>query len=281
MGNTMKTTIGNLKRIVSETLAKDKPSLVEQGTKKCAFCSNYTRTGTTCAKCRREEAQAERWKPAVQAFIDGIETPPGWSKTVGDGWHDGFSAERSSWSGQPWWRETRWALLTNEDDSIRIAVDVNNGPEMHAPRGQTPGGRRKRARALISGSGHTAYKDESGTWRTFDRRGVDDSFYLGAYGDNDVNLVVQKQIERVASARERSKQMVQIPGFGFRIHQDQVEAVKKKLQSGGSHTFTPAGFGTGHRLSTKRTASWSKPLPPETAEFFGVRQLWDEHFDHD
>jgi hypothetical protein len=271
----MKTTVGNIRQLIGETLVS------EARTKKCAYCSNYTRSGSTCATCRRDEAQAERWKPMVQSFIAGIETPPGWTKTSGDGWHNGFSAEKSSWPGQPWWRETQWVLLTNEDDSIRIAIDVNNGPEMHAPRGQTPAGRRKRAKALISGSGHTLYKNADGQWRTFDRRGVDDSFYLGAYGDNDVNTVVQQQIERIANAKERLKQMLSIPGFGFSIHQDSYGPVKKKLQQGGTHTFTPSGFGIGHRISTNRRTSYSKPLPQETADFFDVKQLWDEQFDHD
>lgn len=74
--------------------------------------------------------------------------------------------------------------------------------------------------------------------------------------------------------------MVSIPGFGFRIHQDNLEAVKKKIQNSGPHTFTPSGFGTGHILST-RGSRYSKPMPAETAKFFGVPVLYDETFDHD
>lgn len=253
---------------------------------KCLHCYKYPRTGKVCSECKKVEAQATRFKPVRQAWIDKLPCPAGFVKTTGEGYNTGMGPDRLGILGveRPWWRESSWVLFESESEGMRIAMNVANLPAV--PTKWVGKGRNARrvvaGKPMPSASGHTSYKDENGHWRTFDRHGVGDSFGVGDYGEdpNDMATVLSEQITRCVVGREKSKQMVQIPGFGFRIHRDQIEEVKKLLKSGGRKTFTPSGFGTGHILSIKQSR-YSKRLPQETAEFFGVNALYDETFDHD
>jgi hypothetical protein len=251
---------------------------------KCLHCSNRVSTNKVCVDCRRSEQQATKFKPVIRAFIDSFPVPEGFVKETGEGWHNGTTHEKNGgWGiGQPWWRGSDYVLIRNEAAGIAISCCVSRAPEMH--REWTKGKKPKKlpAKPVLSASGHTCFKAESGFWASFDRRGVSDSFYLGAYGDTagDIERVIQEQIALVGRSREASKHMVSIPGFSYRVHQDNLEAMKKRIQSGASQTFTPSGFGTGHRLSTRRSR-YSKQMPAETAAFFGVDALYDDTFDHD
>ncbi len=244
------------------------------------FCNKRPTANGMCSECCEEERRAEKLKPVIQAFIDSIEVP-GFVKTTGEGHHTGMGDVGSVWDKEsPWWRKTTWVRLFNEEAGVSIAINVS----------RTPSTRYKAGKKIpfrgtledIAASGHTCYKNEAGSWLSFDRRGVEDSFYLGDYSPSveELPTVIQEQLERIAKSKETSKKMLSIPGFGFRIHQDNLEAVKKKLQTGGSHSFTPSGFGTGHVLRAKKTR-YSKQLSAETAAFFGVPAIYDETFDHD
>jgi hypothetical protein len=252
---------------------------------KCLHCSNHPRNGKVCSDCLKHIEQAEKFKPTVAAFIESIQAPPGFVKTTGVGTHTGieFYGPDTHWSkDQPWWQRTLFVLLENAADGIKIALNVSQTPEMHrevkrGPRGAHLGW--KRAVPTVSASGHTCYKTEKGFWVSFDARGVSDSFYVSAYSPMTPTTITE-QVERVTKSRERSKGMLQIPGFGYSVHKDDFEAMKKRLQDGGSQTFTPRGFGTGHRVST-RPSRYATQLSAETAQFFGVPALYDETFDHD
>jgi hypothetical protein len=239
-------------------------------TTKCLYCTKHPRNGRICSGCKLKRLQAERFKKTVAAFIDSVELP-GFTKTVTPN-KDEF------WSGKkrPWWMQSTCVALENTETCIKIRINVSHGPTMHA---ETRGGKKK---PYVHGDGHTEWKTESGHWASFDRLGVSDSFYIGAYGDNgsDISETLLQQVIRVGESRERSEHMVSIPGFGYRVHQDNLDALKKKIQSGGSHSFTPNGFGTGHRVST-RPSRYAVRMPQETAAFFGVGALYDETFDHD
>lgn len=234
-------------------------------------CYKCEKAGTQCGDCKERAKKVAKLAPAVRAFVDYIQAPSGFTKTSGRGHHNGIELHSSECS--------TWVLLENVEAGIRIAINVADEPSSRYEKGEKIPCRN--TMEDLSCNGHTCYKTDTG-WKTFDRRGVGDSFYMG---DNvepvaDVSRVIQEQIERIATAKERSKKMVPIPGFGYSIHQDNLEEVKKKIQRGGSHTFTPAGFGTGHVVSTRRSR-FATRMPAEIAAFFGVSALYDETFDHD
>jgi len=137
------------------------------------------------------------------------------------------------------------------------------------------------ADGAVNADGSTYYRTESGGWACFDRIGVDSSFYGGSA--EDPAETVREELERIEKAREVSKKMVSVPKFGWRVHQDALEELRAKIQRGGSHSFSPRGFGTGKRISARRPAGryGVTRLPAETAEFFGVPVLWSEDFDCD
>jgi hypothetical protein len=235
-------------------------------------CYKCEESGKTCSECKENAEKRERLAPVVKAFVASIEAPPGFVKTTGRGFHNGFEKYDEL--------NKTWVLLENAEAGIKIAINVDD-----LPRARYQAGKKVPCRFTledVSCSGHTCYKSEAGHWLSFDRRGVEDSFYLGDYGTPlaEFSKVFQEQLIRIEKSKETSKKMLKIPGFGFSVHQDQLEELKKKLRSGGSHTFTPAGFGTGHIVSTRRGRYGTK-LPAETAKFFGVPELYDETFDHD
>jgi hypothetical protein len=250
---------------------------------KCLHCSNRVTTNQVCADCRRSEQQATRFKPTVRAFIDSFPVPEGFVKETGEGWHNGTTHTKDGlWGEQPWWRGTDYVLIRNEAAGIIISCCVSRAPEMHWAWSKDKKPKKLPAKPVLSASGHTCFLTERGWWASFDRRGVSDSFYLGAYGNpaGAIQSVIQEQLGEVARSREASKHMVQVPGFGYSVHRDNLEEMRKRIQGGASQAFTPSGFGTGHRLST-----WPSPravrMPQETATFFGVSALYDETFDHD
>lgn len=130
-------------------------------------------------------------------------------------------------------------------------------------------------------SGTTEFVGDQGSWRTFDRRGVEDSFYTGSL--RDPAEVVKEQLERIEKSREVGKQMISVPNFGWRVHRDALPKIKEKLRNGGSHFFTPSGFGTGYRVSVRRPSHryGVEKLSAETAAFFDVPVLWAESVDCD
>lgn len=244
------------------------------------FCSKKPKTGNMCEECREDKRRAEKFKPVIEKFIESIVAPPGFVKTTGTGYHNGIGGPEDWNKESPAWRKTTWVLVENKESGIAIAININPSPE-----NRYKAGKKVPVRYVleeISGTGSTCYKEDDGSWRTFDRLGIDSSFYIGGYGSDKIDVVatVEQQLKRIDEAKERSKKMVPIPGFGYSLHQDVLEEVKKKIQKGGSHTFTPSGFGTGHILSAKR-GRYCTQLSAETAKFFGVAAIYDQTFDHD
>src|ERR1044071_3374410 len=84
-------------------------------------------------------------------------------------------------------------------------------------------------------SGHTHFTLADGTWVTFDRLGVDDSFYAGEKPTRDEGLlsdVLEDQLERIKKSRERSKTTRPLPAplSGVRRSPEEVELLKRQLQ---------------------------------------------------
>lgn len=128
----------------------------------------------------------------------------------------------------------------------------------------------------VHGDGTTSFDTAQGR-RTFDRRGVESSFYWMKQYDGDSSeyappaAIIERQLERIKESRAKFATAIAIPQIGFTIQPAELENLKKTLESGGSRTFTPAGFGTGYRLSTK----WSRSASQATSElqvFLGIRK---------
>ncbi len=132
-------------------------------------------------------------------------------------------------------------------------------------------------------SGHTSFTTSQGS-RTFDRTGVEDSFYVN-YSDTVEAVIakLQAQIKKVAESRERISGMVPVPGMGWLVTPASRDEITAKLLAGKSHTFTPSGFGTGYRIYHRNSPRlrYDERAKPETEAFFKVSPLWLEAMDCD
>jgi hypothetical protein len=109
----------------------------------------------------------------------------------------------------------------------------------------------------LSGCGHTSFMVGDG-WRSFDRTGVEDSFYhTKVYkGDDrviDLDTIIAEQLKRIAERREYYKSAVEVPGLPakFTVAPDGVAGLKASIKNNGHLSFTPSGFGVGYCV-TKR-----------------------------
>lgn len=129
--------------------------------------------------------------------------------------------------------------------------------------------------------GSTSFSVPGGR-RTFDRLGVESSFYLNSDATPAKFLeVIQEQIARVAKSRAASATALTVPGLGWSVQPAQKEEISAKLRAGRSHSFRPSGFGTGHTICVRKRSGWDKRAPAATAEFFGVPALFYSEDDCD
>lgn len=185
------------------------------------------------------------------AFVAGIKVPDGFTSEVQEG--EPYS------NGEP---KPLVFVLTKADE---IVIKFDQG-----------------------GSGHTSYK-AAGAWYTFDRRGVEDSFYhqpmFSTDKVKDPNAIVTEQMDRIAKQLEYKKTAVQIPGIPFTTSPAGIADLKARLTKNGSITFTPSGFGTGYVIYSKkppaRRYSQMRLAPPELNNFLGITPLWIDKFDAD
>lgn len=134
------------------------------------------------------------------------------------------------------------------------------------------------------GGGTTRYKGKEG-WYSFDRTGVEDSFYWKPWNNEtvDLNVLVTNQIDRVAKKREYLRTAIRIPDVNYTVAPDGVDALKKQLRDKGIVVFTPSGFGIGYRLLRKqpRHPFGTRRANKELEAFFELKPLWLESFDAD
>lgn len=207
-------------------------------------------------------------------------TPEGWTAEIYKDEHhyDRHTVERYSPNAENKYRQNAHlngagTVILRSESAILIwrlsHVDLNDGWNL--------------SHGAVAADGSTFFEEipGSGSWRTFDRRGIDSSFHAGSL--EDPAETVTAELHRIEKARERGKKMISIPEFGWRVHADDLPELKRELAAGKSHSFTPAGFGTGYRVSIKRPPGryGVKQLPNATAEFFGVPVLWAESLDCD
>lgn len=189
---------------------------------------------------------------------------PGFSRREEKGWHNGLEGDFPSRGLYP----SGSVILTNEDDTVRVAVNVSIAEDYKT---QEP--------EIKEASGHTWFKKPGKQgWFGFDRRGVEDSFYLK--NSNDFQSEMKEQLEKIEKAIARDATMIDVPGIPFRITPETLELNKKLLAQGRPVYFKPGGFGTGYTVTTTPTR-YSKPLPAEAAALFEVPRLFFETFDHD
>lgn len=136
------------------------------------------------------------------------------------------------------------------------------------------------------GGGTTRYKAPDGSWRTFDRTGVEDSFYWQPFTKGEkVNFdeIFTEQFRRIAERLEFFKTAVKVPDLGYSISPDRHAQIKADLKKGKHAAFHPSGFGTGYNLVTKppRQMYGVKRATPALETFFDHSPLWLASFDAD
>lgn len=135
------------------------------------------------------------------------------------------------------------------------------------------------------GDGTTSFEVEGKGWLTFDRRGVESSFYWQKWdypGAEEVIIenVMREQVKRVADRREYYKSAIVVPQIGFTVSPEGKVALIADIKKIGFRNFMPSGFGTGYTISTKHVR-FSNRAKPELEEFIGVSPLYVSTFDAD
>lgn len=129
-------------------------------------------------------------------------------------------------------------------------------------------------------TGTTNYKAPDGKWYTFDRPGVDQSFYDWFMCEPMKYFEEQVTKAKEAIERQRLEPVVEVPGTKINVTEKRRKQIMADLKSGKSARITPSGFGVGFDLSTKKSSQWSKSVPA-MATFFGVPKLYGDQLDCD
>jgi hypothetical protein len=188
----------------------------------------------------------------VKKFMDALAIPEGFTKT--------FGTEDYSWGKE---KVLHPSVIFTKGTDIEIKIVITSPTDKY-----------------MAGSGHTSFNTKLGR-RTFDRRGVEDSFYVEPGLDVEkTNAQILRQIEKVAESVARMERSKAIPVLGFTVTPEAFEEIKAKLAKGKSHTFTPAGFGTGYVISKKRSR-FARFCDQQVIDFFGVGALYQETLDCD
>ena len=119
---------------------------------------------------------------------------------------------------------------------------------------------------------------------SFDRRGINDSFYGDSDEYPDINKLITEQIAKGKKAIEDkkgfNKTAIDVPEIGYRITPEKKEEISKLLKSGKSYTFAPSGMGTAYEISTKGKSRFDR-RSRAIGEFFGVPYVFVSNIDWD
>jgi hypothetical protein len=129
-------------------------------------------------------------------------------------------------------------------------------------------------KSLVEWNGHTKYTHKGGHY-SFDRCGVEDSFYNGHDFNIDPNTQVTEQLARIDEARTRIDNCVSIPVIGRLINKDTLEQARKEFQTRkkASYSSYPSGFGMAYHFM-KQQDRWSKRADEKIEKFFGYSPLY-------
>lgn len=135
------------------------------------------------------------------------------------------------------------------------------------------------------GDGTTTFSTAHGE-RTFDRTGVESSFYHRLFGNEAVDLdaMVKEQLGRIEERRTYLASSIQVPVVKYRIQPEDVARYRSQLKKRGVISFMPSGFGTGYTITTKpvrKLRHGEKRATPELEMFFGVSPLYISTMDCD
>lgn len=200
----------------------------------------------------------------VVAFFAALATPPGFSKET--------------------YTETGWDMTSTPAPAVVFRnLDAEPGTEIKLIMDPKPTEYELQNSFGIRGSGHTTFYTSKGRM-TFDRRGVDDSFYVTNRDDvESVNATIAAQIARVAESRARLATCLTMPKYGYNVTPEILERDRDLLKRGLVARYAPAGFGTGHFFarSRNRVSRYAVRADKTVEDFFAVGPLFVETFDHD
>lgn len=141
------------------------------------------------------------------------------------------------------------------------------------------------------GGGTTEFKLADGSKRTFDRRGVSDSFYWADWDNKSKPTAgmaadLADQLADVKKRLEFHQTAITVPELGYKIAPEtKTHHLKELKKPRGYVVFTPAGFGTGYRVSRKqgnvRLGYGTRMAGAELVAFYGVGPLLIETMDCD
>jgi hypothetical protein len=198
-----------------------------------------------------ETALRERLLPTpeerVQMVVDYLDTMEIVALDI-----EGAEVERGQ--GSDGWEKdptAHWLTVRTPHARVEVRASFNK----HGGWNREPG---------VFALGDTLYEDAEGTWRTFTRRGIEDSFY-----DDDgsqAETLLGTQLERAEAARERSKanvgKWVTIPGAPRRVHQDDLPKIKAALEAGRTRAAPTATTAT--TPPSPRPSASTEPSPPRS-----------------
>jgi hypothetical protein len=196
-------------------------------------------------------------KSKFDKFVLALQLPEGFVGTFGEVPYYSFGAHDSKMS--------RTYVVENAEKTIRVTF-------------------------FQYGDGRTEFRRPGRDgWLCFDRTGVSASFYIGDFNGGldkktDVNAIFSEQLKRVNASLKYYESAVSVPGMpqgSWTLSPERLVEYKKTLKTGREVTFTPAGFGTGYALCTKKLRRYSQRASAELATFFEVPALWYSTMDCD
>lgn len=133
----------------------------------------------------------------------------------------------------------------------------------------------------VGADGHTTFqKPGSKGMSSFDRTGIEDSFYLDK--KESATEKVRGEIERIKSSVRVSKTMVDVPDTGYRVTPTRLEEMKSILRGKmGYVDLHPYGMGTGTRISARKLTPHDKPGSEKLAKALGQKRVYISTFEYD
>jgi hypothetical protein len=132
-----------------------------------------------------------------------------------------------------------------------------------------------------SNDGTTEFRtSEKAGWRSYDRYGLDSSFYF--VDATDLAKQIPKQIARArAGIAVALEPHFYVPDMPYSMRAERRDALRVQLKKQGIIDLHPSGMGTAHHITTRPRGNFSTAGSNELCEFFGVQQCWVSTYDYD